>query len=105
VCDKLLHIIHWFCEDEHRDRRYQQKEATDIFKVLSANRPSPPPPPDVRSDVTILECKTDAAFTSVRFAMRKIKSQEEKSFNQQIGLRFKKETTEMLHLELSFVWC
>ena len=31
--------------------------------------------------------------------------QEEDSFHQQIGLKFKEETSKMLHLEHSFVWC
>ena len=31
--------------------------------------------------------------------------QEEESFYQKIGLKFEKETSEMLHLERGFVWC
>jgi hypothetical protein len=31
--------------------------------------------------------------------------QEEVSFHEQIGLKFKEETSEMLHLEHGFVWC
>jgi hypothetical protein len=31
--------------------------------------------------------------------------QEEKSFHQQIGLKFKEETDKLLHVEHSFVWC
>ena len=31
--------------------------------------------------------------------------QEEDSFYQQIGLKFKEETNKMLHLEHGFVWC
>jgi len=31
--------------------------------------------------------------------------QEEGSLHQQIGLKFKKETGKLLHLEHSFVWC
>jgi hypothetical protein len=30
---------------------------------------------------------------------------EEKSFHKETGLEFKQETSEMLHLERSFVWC
>jgi hypothetical protein len=30
---------------------------------------------------------------------------EEDSFHQQTGLKFKEETTELLHLELIIVWC
>jgi hypothetical protein len=40
---------------------------------------------------------------------RKIKSnsiqQQKYYFNQQNGLKFKEETSEVLHLERSFVWC
>jgi hypothetical protein len=31
--------------------------------------------------------------------------QEEVSFHQQTGLKFKEETSELLHLEHSFLWC
>jgi hypothetical protein len=31
--------------------------------------------------------------------------QEEKSFHQQTGIKFKEETSKVLHLEHSFVWC
>jgi hypothetical protein len=31
--------------------------------------------------------------------------QEEDSFHQQTGLKFKEETSKVLHLEHSFVWC
>jgi hypothetical protein len=31
--------------------------------------------------------------------------QDEESFHQQIGLRFEEDTSEVLHLEYSFVWC
>jgi hypothetical protein len=31
--------------------------------------------------------------------------QEEGSFHQQTGLKFKEETSKLLHLEHSFVWC
>ena len=31
--------------------------------------------------------------------------QEEESFHQQIGLKFKGETSKTLHFEYSFVWC
>jgi hypothetical protein len=31
--------------------------------------------------------------------------QEEDYFYQQIGLKFEKETSKMLHLEHGFVWC
>ena len=31
--------------------------------------------------------------------------QEEEYFHQQIGLTFKEETSEVLHLEHSIVWC
>jgi hypothetical protein len=31
--------------------------------------------------------------------------QEEKSFHQQTGIKFKEETSKVLHLERSFVWC
>jgi hypothetical protein len=31
--------------------------------------------------------------------------QEEDSFHQQIGLKFKEETSKVLHLEHCFVWC
>jgi hypothetical protein len=31
--------------------------------------------------------------------------QEEKSFHQQTGLKFTEETSKVLHLEHSFVWC
>jgi hypothetical protein len=30
---------------------------------------------------------------------------EEGSFHQQIGLKFKEETSKVLHFEHSFVWC
>ena len=32
-------------------------------------------------------------------------SKKEDSFLQQMGLNFKEETTKVLHLENSFVWC
>jgi hypothetical protein len=32
-------------------------------------------------------------------------SQEEQSFHQQTGLKFKEETSKVLHLEHSLVWC
>jgi hypothetical protein len=31
--------------------------------------------------------------------------QEEKSFHQQTGIKIKEETSKVLHLEHSFVWC
>jgi hypothetical protein len=31
--------------------------------------------------------------------------QEEKYFHQQTGIKFKEETSKVLHLEHSFVWC
>jgi hypothetical protein len=31
--------------------------------------------------------------------------QEEESFHQQTGLKFKEETSKVLHLEHCFVWC
>jgi hypothetical protein len=31
--------------------------------------------------------------------------QEEDSFHQQTGLKFKEETSKVLHLEHSFLWC
>jgi hypothetical protein len=34
-----------------------------------------------------------------------IEQEEEGFFLYQIGLKFKKETSEVLHLEYSFVWC
>lgn len=36
---------------------------------------------------------------------RKQHSARKNPFHQQIGLKFKEETVEMLHLELRFVWC
>jgi hypothetical protein len=35
----------------------------------------------------------------------RIAPQKESSFHQQIGLKFKEETSKVLHLEQSFVWC
>jgi hypothetical protein len=41
-----------------------------------------------------------------RIAMAKNSiQQEEKSFHQQTGIKFKEETSKVLHLEHSFVWC
>ena len=37
--------------------------------------------------------------------MASIAFNKEKSLHQQIGLKFKKETSEVLHLERSTLWC
>jgi uncharacterized lipoprotein YehR (DUF1307 family) len=37
--------------------------------------------------------------------MEKVTRKRKKSFYQQIGLKFKEETTKVLHLEHIFVWC
>jgi hypothetical protein len=36
---------------------------------------------------------------------RSMKTLEEDSFHQQTGLKFKEETSKVLYLEHSFVWC
>jgi hypothetical protein len=37
--------------------------------------------------------------------MAKAAFKKKKNFRQQIGLKFKEQTSEVLHLEHSFVWC
>ena len=54
----------------------------------------------------MLECNNrHAAFTCLRFAIRKTKSQEENAFHEKIRLKFKEVTSEVLHLEQNFVRC
>jgi hypothetical protein len=40
-----------------------------------------------------------------RIAMAKAAFNKKKTFHQQTGLKFKEETSKVLHLEHSFVWC
>jgi hypothetical protein len=40
-----------------------------------------------------------------RIAMAKAALKKKKTFRQQIGLTFKEESSKVLHLEHSFVWC
>jgi hypothetical protein len=40
-----------------------------------------------------------------RIAIAKATFNRRKTFHQQIGLKFKEETSEVLHLEHSIVWC
>jgi hypothetical protein len=40
-----------------------------------------------------------------RIAMAKAAFNKKKTFYQQTGLKFKEETSKVLHLEHSFVWC
>jgi hypothetical protein len=40
-----------------------------------------------------------------RIAMTKAAFNKKKTFHQQIGLKLKEETSKVLHLEHSFVWC
>ena len=44
-------------------------------------------------------------MTAKNAIMQKQHSEEEKSFHQQIVLKYKEETSKVLHLEHSFVWC
>ena len=47
-----------------------------------------------------LTCKSKS-----RIVMEKVTRKRKKSFYQQIGLKFKEETTKVLHLEHIFLWC
>jgi hypothetical protein len=40
-----------------------------------------------------------------RFAKAKAELNKKKAFHQQIELKFKEETSKVLHLDYSFVWC
>jgi hypothetical protein len=52
---------------------------------------------DFRSEITIFFFGKETCSSSIQ--------QEEESFHQQTGLKLKEETSKVLHLEHSFVWC
>jgi hypothetical protein len=54
---------------------------------------------------TCLLFYTSCVIKSIPIIIGKSSIQQEDSFHQQTGLKFKEETSKVLHLERSFVWC